>query len=80
MRQIHIRALKVHALRDGVAVTRDVGTEDADRARTRPDQTEEHGDGRRLAGAVAAEQRDSGPRLNCEIEMIDGGHGSKPLG
>ena len=49
----------------------DVLAEEVDRAGTRQEEAEEDRQGRRLAGAVAAEQRRGDAALNREADPVD---------
>ena len=79
-RQIDIGALEIQPMRDGAAVAAHIGAEHPHLARARHHQPEQHGDGRGLAGAVAAEQRHRGPLREAEADMVDGGNGAINLG
>lgn len=53
---IHIRALEVHPVQDLVTLAGHLGAQDAHAARSRRDEAQDGGDGRRLASAVAAQE------------------------
>ena len=59
---------------------REIETEEMDPPRGRLQQTEQHGDGGGLAGAVAAEQGDRLAPLHREIDAVNRRHRVEPLG
>ena len=79
-RQVDIGALEIDPLRDLVAVPAHIGAEHPHLARGRHHEPEQHGDRRRLAGAVAAEQRHGGARRKRKTDVVDGGDPAVNLG
>ncbi len=71
-RQVDIRALEIHPMRDSAAVAGHIRAENAHLARGRHDEAKQHGDGRGLAGAIAAEQPDRRGGLELEADMVYG--------
>ena len=79
-RQIDIRALEVHAIGDRAPVAADIGAEHPHLARAWHHEAEQHGDGRGLAGAVAAKQSDRGALGEGETDVVDRGDRAVNLG
>jgi hypothetical protein len=79
-RQVDIRALEIQPVRDRAAVPADIGAEHPDLAGGRHDETEQHGDGRGLAGAIPAEQGNGRGRMEPEADVIDRGDRTIDLG
>ena len=72
----HVADVVAHASR----VADDVDAVDADLAGGRLEQADQHADGRALAGAVAAQEREDGPGLDHDVERVDGGEIAESLG
>ena len=71
MRQVDIGRGEVHARQRGVAAAAHVDAEHLDLAGRRLEQAEQHGDGRGLAGAVAAQQAEHGAARHREGQIVD---------
>ena len=71
MRQVDIGRGEIHARQRGVAPAQHVDAQHLDLARRRLEQAEQHGDGRGLARAVAAQQSEHGARRHRESQVID---------
>ena len=67
-------------MRDRAAIAAHIGAEHPHLARARHHEAEQHGDGRGLAGAVAAKQSDRRALGEREADMVDGGDGAVNLG
>src|SRR5680860_1211634 len=65
-------ASSTQPLRYVVTVAAHIGPEHADLAGARLDEPEQHGDGRGLAGAIAAKQRHRRAGLDGKTDVIDG--------
>jgi hypothetical protein len=72
VRQIHVWRGKIDAVQDLIPVPDHVGAEHAHLARARLQKAEHHGDRRRLARAVAAEQSDRLAGRHLKADMVDG--------
>ena len=70
--QIDIGGREVHPRQHPVAVAQHVLPQDRDPPGGGQQQAEQHGDGRRLAGAVAPEQRHRRPGRHAEIDAVHG--------
>ena len=78
-RHVDVGRGEVHPAERPVAVPAHVVPQHLDGPRCRRDQPEQHADGRRLAGAVAAEQRHGARALDREAHRLDRPHGTEPL-
>ena len=79
-RQVGIGAFEIDAVQHLVALARHVGAEHRDRARCRRRQPHDHGERRRLARAVAAEQADDAAGLDAKRQPVDGDRGVESFG
>jgi hypothetical protein len=79
LRQLDIGRAEVHPRQHAVAVLQDVDAEDPRLARGGQQHAEENGERRRLAGAVAAQERRDRARRHGEGEVFDRRHLAEAL-
>ena len=78
--QAHLLAHVADPVAHAARVADDVHAVDLDRARRRPDEADQHADGRALAGAVGAEEGEDRARRHFDREVVDRGEGAEALG
>jgi len=78
--QAHLLAHVADPVAHAARVADDVHAVHLDRTRRRPDEADQHADGRALAGAVGAEEGEDRARRHLDREIGDRGEGAEALG